>query len=197
MTTISSSTTSSTAYKVAADTTVTLILQTGSGPTTAVTIDGSQNVTFAKGFTVGATAAPAFSAYYTGSGQAISPTTWTKLQINTEEFDTANCFDSTTNYRFTPTVAGYYQINANVEAASGVSLCPSIYKNGTEFNRGANLTGGGSTTVVTGSQVSALIYFNGSSDYVELYLYIVNSGNSTSPTGIYRNYFQGFLARNA
>ena len=44
MTTISSSTTSSTAYKVAADTTGTLILQTGSGPTTAVTIDASQNV---------------------------------------------------------------------------------------------------------------------------------------------------------
>ena len=44
MSTISSSTTSSTAYKVAADTTGTLVLQTGATPTTAVTIDGSQNV---------------------------------------------------------------------------------------------------------------------------------------------------------
>jgi len=44
MSTISSSTTSSTAYKVAADTTGTLVLQTGATPTTAVTIDGSQQV---------------------------------------------------------------------------------------------------------------------------------------------------------
>ena len=44
MSTVSSSTTSSTAYKVAADTTGTLVLQTGATPTTAVTIDGSQNV---------------------------------------------------------------------------------------------------------------------------------------------------------
>jgi hypothetical protein len=47
MSTISASTTSTTAYKVTGDTTGTLVLQTGSGPTTAVTIDGSQNVTLA------------------------------------------------------------------------------------------------------------------------------------------------------
>lgn len=44
MSTISASTTSTTAYKVTADTTGTLVLQTGATPTTAVTIDGSQNV---------------------------------------------------------------------------------------------------------------------------------------------------------
>ena len=44
MSTISASTTSTTAYKVTADTTGTLVLQTGSSPTTAMTIDGSQNV---------------------------------------------------------------------------------------------------------------------------------------------------------
>lgn len=44
MSIISASTTSTTAYKVTADTTGTLVLQTGSTPTTAMTIDGSQNV---------------------------------------------------------------------------------------------------------------------------------------------------------
>jgi Chaperone of endosialidase len=44
MSTISASTTTTTAYKVAADTTGTLVFQTGATPTTAVTIDGSQNV---------------------------------------------------------------------------------------------------------------------------------------------------------
>ena len=44
MSTVSSSTTSTTGFKVTADTTGTLVLQTGATPTTAVTIDGSQNV---------------------------------------------------------------------------------------------------------------------------------------------------------
>ena len=44
MSIVSCSTTTTTAYKVTADTTGTLVLQTGSTPTTAVTIDGSQNV---------------------------------------------------------------------------------------------------------------------------------------------------------
>ena len=48
MSTISASTTTTTAYKVTADTTGTLVLQTGATPTTAVTIDASQNVTFAN-----------------------------------------------------------------------------------------------------------------------------------------------------
>jgi hypothetical protein len=44
MSTISASTTSTTAYKVTADTTGALVLQTGATPTTAMTIDASQNV---------------------------------------------------------------------------------------------------------------------------------------------------------
>jgi hypothetical protein len=47
MSTISVSTATNTAYKVTADTTGTLVLQTGATPTTAVTIDGSQNSAFA------------------------------------------------------------------------------------------------------------------------------------------------------
>jgi hypothetical protein len=44
MSTISASTTTTNAYVVTADTTGTLVLQTGATPTTAVTINGSQNV---------------------------------------------------------------------------------------------------------------------------------------------------------
>jgi hypothetical protein len=50
MSTISASTTSSTAYVVSADTTGALVLQTGATPTTAVTIDASQNITTANRF---------------------------------------------------------------------------------------------------------------------------------------------------
>jgi hypothetical protein len=44
MSTIAASTTTTTAYTVTADTTGTLVLQTGATPTTAMTIDSSQNV---------------------------------------------------------------------------------------------------------------------------------------------------------
>jgi hypothetical protein len=47
MSVVSCSTTSTTAYKVTADTTGNLVLQTGSGPTTAVTIDTAQNTVLA------------------------------------------------------------------------------------------------------------------------------------------------------
>jgi len=47
MTTIKSSTTTTTAYSVEADTTGALVIQTGAAPTTAVTIGSDQSVTFA------------------------------------------------------------------------------------------------------------------------------------------------------
>jgi hypothetical protein len=57
MSTISASTTSTTAYKVTADTTGTLVFQTGATPTTALTIGSDQSVTFAgaQTYTGGAT----------------------------------------------------------------------------------------------------------------------------------------------
>jgi hypothetical protein len=51
MTTISASTTLNTGYNVTSDTTGTLVFKTGASPTTAMTIDGSQNTTFAGSVT--------------------------------------------------------------------------------------------------------------------------------------------------
>jgi len=50
MSTIKSSTTLTTAYSVEADTTGALVIQTGATPTTALTIDASQNITTANKF---------------------------------------------------------------------------------------------------------------------------------------------------
>ena len=189
MSTVSSSTTSTTAYKVTADTTGTLVLQTGSTPTTAVTIDGSQNVTFAKGFTVGATAAPAFSAYI-NVNQSIATATFTKVQFNTEEFDTNSNYDNATNYRFTPTVAGYYQVNSVVnKTASSVEIQTIIYKNGSAFKSGND------NSSSYGASVSALVYMNGTTDYVEIYTYFSTSGLTTATVS--GTYFQAAMVRSA
>jgi len=120
---------------------------------------------------------PAFSALPNAS-QNFSTSTWTKVQFNSEEFDTNNNYDSTTNFRFTPTVAGYYQING-VVGITGTSMTQficAIYKNNAEYKRGVQLTlsAGVSNSACT---VSAIVYFNGSTDYVEIYGF----GIGTSP----------------
>jgi hypothetical protein len=159
----------------------------------AVTIDSAQNVTFAKGFTVGATAAPAFSAYRSGANQTVTTNTVTKVQLNFEEFDTNSNFDNVTNYRFTPTVAGYYQISGAVGLnGTNTRIYCSIYKNGSEYFRGID-----SSVNLSQVNVSALVYFNGSTDYIELYVLGVFSGTSDVPSGQKYVYLTGAMVRSA
>ena len=115
---------------------------------------------------------PAFSAYYSGSAQTPAANTWTKLIFNTEDFDTANCFDSTTNYRFTPNVAGYYQINlistVGQNGATTTNYYASIYKNGSTYAN--TLTGDVPNGSYSNQSISIVLYLNGSTDYVEAYI---------------------------
>jgi hypothetical protein len=159
---------------------------TGTG---AVVLGTSPTITGAT-ITVASTAAPAFSAY-AGSIQSVTTLVYTKLQMNTEEFDTNSNFDSTTNYRFTPTVAGYYFITISGNPNSTVTdILVAIYKNGAAFKYGTQA----STTV--GVLTTALIYLNGSTDYVEAYGRLVGTTPSWYSGAPYQ-YFQGFLARSA
>lgn len=132
---------------------------------------------------------PAFGVYAGGS-QSISAGSFTKVQWNTEVFDTNSCFD-TTNYRFTPNVAGYYQINSHVDSAAGSSeTIVSIYKNGSELNRGFDQKSSN-----TGSVVSSVVYCNGSTDYIEIYVYF---GSNTTVHNTYnRTFFNGAMIRAA
>jgi hypothetical protein len=133
---------------------------------------------------------PAFSAYL-GSAQTLSSGTFTKIQCNTEEFDTNSNYN-TVNHRFTPTVAGYYQFNASIGVVTTqTGILIAFYKNGGYFKQVQN-TGSVSTSTTSGS---ALIYCNGSTDYVEMYG-LLNVGQGIQ-TGIEITYFQGFLARAA
>jgi hypothetical protein len=145
--------------------------------------------------TVASTAAPAFSAYQS-TLQSIANSTFAKLALQTEEFDTNSNYDNVTNYRFTPTVAGYYQVNGAFGTASAAaSLLCSVYKNGADFKRGTQ----SGTAANSGEQsvVAAVIYMNGSTDYVEIYAYQNSGAAINSSASINRTYFQAFLARSA
>ena len=159
-----------------------------------VTVSGS-TITLGGNLVQAATAAPAFSAY-AGSTQSISNASFTKVQCNTEEFDTNSNYDNATNYRFTPTVAGYYQVSGSVAgAAAYAQLLASIYKNGSEFKRGAQA--GSAGAYLYQASVSAIIYLNGSTDYVELYAYQQSGGSGTINNGQALTYFQAAMVRSA
>lgn len=140
---------------------------------------------------------PAFSAYANNS-QSCNDSSFTKIQINTVEFDTNSNFNTST-YTFTPNVTGYYQINGCVALNPGAALSymiPFIYKNGTRYKDG-NLTFE-STTLGQWANVSSLVYFNGTTDNVSLYMYHTGSGTAlTTQVGINYTYFNGSMFRSA
>lgn len=131
---------------------------------------------------------PAFSAYPSGS-QSLTGSTLTKVQFNVEEFDTNNCFDSTTNYRFTPTVAGYYQFNLAVAVAAVVGVQAAIYKNGSIYQYG-NYAPSGNWSVA-----SVALYLNGTTDYVEGYIF--SAGTASTLSGVNLQRFSGAMVRGA
>jgi hypothetical protein len=140
---------------------------------------------------------PAFSAYLS-TNQSLSNSTFTKVAFNTVSnpgYNINSNYD-TTNYRFLPTVAGYYFFNSCIFAsvsANRISL--AFYKNGSNFIQpitlGTNNNGGG-TICATG-----LIYCNGSTDYVESWAYQEQGSTTTIISNQNITFFQGFLARTA
>jgi hypothetical protein len=126
---------------------------------------------------------PTFNAYV-GTSQAISAATFTVCNVNTEVFDTNSCFDTGT-YRFTPTVAGYYQVNAQACFQTAATLLiASIFKSG---NRGVVEGLVWTTLGLTVVSCAGIVYMNGSTDYLDLRVYsdsvpntIVDGKNNTA-----------------
>jgi hypothetical protein len=142
---------------------------------------------------------PTFSTY-SNVGQTLSNGTSTKIQYNVENWDTNSNYDPSTNYRFTPTVAGYYQINASTRisgstASGGAETFLAIYKNGSIFRRGTNWYGFTSTYMTVAC--SSLVYCNGSTDYIEIYVYNNTGSSSTVSNNETITYFDGAFVRSA
>jgi hypothetical protein len=177
--------------------------------TTVLTLPTANGTVLTTANTFAAGTGPAFSAYGNIS-QSISSGTATKISFNLEEFDTNSNYDSTTNYRFTPTVAGYYQVNVacRYESSAAVTnngeILIQIRKNGSAYKRGWNSSGqltsimsttGGATYLI--AQCNSIVYLNGSTDYVEGWFY-QNTGNTqTLRADIEISYFQAAMIRSA
>jgi hypothetical protein len=132
---------------------------------------------------IGGTNTPAFEAHLSGSDQNLLVNVDTKIQFNTEVFDTDSCYDNTTNYRFTPTVAGKYFVYTTFRVTNTQSslqyLIGRLKKNGSVYktliqddrnNYGyqASLT------------INAIVDMNGTTDYLEGFAQVGVQGGTIS-----------------
>jgi|9_EtaG_2_1085328.scaffolds.fasta_scaffold00626_30 hypothetical protein len=139
----------------------------------SITLNGSA-VSLGGSATVGGDNTPAFAAYKSSADQSLSGGGDVKIQYNNEIFDSSNCYDNSTNYRFTPNVAGkyFFQASAYVDQNGG-SGCMEI--------AGIKIKKNGSTVAKQRSdyrsekirtqtqQISVVLDMNGTSDYVEAF----------------------------
>jgi len=127
---------------------------------------------------------------YRNAAQSIGGTTSEKILIDTISFDTEGVVDIA-NSRIIPNLAGYYQVsgNARFTIPYGEHFFCSIFKNGERVSAGAYFRSGSSGQGI--SNVSDLVYMNGTTDYLELYIW--NSYSSALPLAVGRS-FQNYIS---
>ena len=138
---------------------------------------------------------PTFLAYGTsGAFQTIPASTATKIAYSLELYDTNSNYD-VANYRFLPTVAGYYLVVASVAWYPSGSLNNlNIYVNGSLYIGGSSWI----QNTYNGIQqlTSGIIPMNGSTDYVEIYGYQNGAvGLNVYANGTTGSIFQAVLLR--
>ena len=142
---------------------------------------------------------PAFRVHL-NTDQTISNFTDTKIEFDSLRYDVGGYFDNVTNYRYTPLIAGYYNITMGFQSASAQDLDDHIswiYKNGKQETQSRmHLTGVSNDDLYASIIVAKdIIHFNGVDDYVEFYARL-SSEDGSSPVindGIARTYAMGHL----
>jgi hypothetical protein len=182
-------------------TSITLTNATGLPVATGISGLGT-GVASALGIAVGSaggfvTNGPVFRAYVDTAQTITSSGTQQKVTFGTETFDSNSNFASS---RFTPTVAGYYQLNAAVRISGGSSTGETmlvIWKNGSEYARGTNQSGTEQGASFYSMQVSDIAVANGSTDYFEIYIQQTSGVSRDITAGSNISHFSGCMIRGA
>ena len=153
--------------------------------------DGAGNLTTQK------TNYPAFEAYKSSAQTGLSSGTWTKMQFNTERFDTNNMYDNSTNYRFTPTVAGKYHTYLFGDLYSdtvyqGYVFNVAIYKNGSILYYAPNNANPSYDEYERTVSLTATIDMNGTTDYLEGYARMNTGSGTWAINGAAYSYFGAY-----
>ena len=139
---------------------------------------------------------PSFRAFRS-STQSISDNTSTKVQFDSETFDTDNTFDNSTNYRFTPGVSGKYfvftQICCTASSSNVLNFALALMKkNGSEIARN-NVDPDDSYRNNQAYPFFATIVEMNTTDYIEVFAQIdVSSGTPQIGDGTSQTYFGAY-----
>ena len=185
------------------------IINTGTGVVTvdgdgSETINGSTDITLNPndsiilncnstiwvGPTISGNNKPSFSVHRNNINQN-NITSIDKIEWTTEEFDTNSDFDVTTNYRFTPTVAGKYQMSVMIQwSPSGASdvLLIYIYKNGASYKTSRIQV---ASTGLVSMPLSTVVDANGTTDYFEIFAQNVTNDTSDIQGAAVDSYWTG------
>ena len=109
--------------------------------------------------------------------QIVANATSTKIQFNNKILDTDNCYDNTTNYRFTPTTAGQYFIGGLLRfqsSATATQCFLMIKKNGSGLAQSYY-----TNQYYNGHGIHIITNMNGSTDYIEFFAHH-NFGSNTN-----------------
>ena len=151
----------------------------------------------ASGF--GGVNTPCFLAYLSAN-QDVSNEVLTKCAFNTEVYDVGGCYDNSSNYRFTPTTAGKYMIYGKIHMQSPGGYL-SYAKNYLKFNGESSYPAMAGIQTYTqeviddsGIQVSQILEFDGTDDYVEMFGVGGHNQGDVRFAGVnrYYSFFGGF-----
>ena len=148
----------------------------------------------------GGITANAFLARNNGTAtQSLPASTFTKLTVITEELDPAGWYDGA-NQRFQPNVSGVYlvgmgaQVTMGGSANDGTSLIAEIRKNGSPFAHAARgwITKTSVNNGNLGVSGTVVVPLNGTSDYVEPFVWQSDGGARSTVAGAERQFFWGY-----
>ena len=128
---------------------------------------------------------------YQSSTQSIPDNTWTTVNLQTEVVDSHGMFAAN---KFTPTVAGYYFIsgqaalNGSTNALYGASRLWDGSSNLAQFISIPGATSAAAHTL----PVNAVLYFNGTTDYVEMQANHIQGSSKNLIATVDRTYLSGW-----
>jgi len=125
---------------------------------------------------------------YLGSNQTVPTSTFTKILIDTENWDAQDEFDPTTNNRFTAKETGWYSAGGCVlydPSTDGARYITLLYKNGASYANSNAVPGG---TSANGAVLSDKVYLE-AGDYLELYTYHTAGADQTANAGSNATWF--------
>lgn len=139
---------------------------------------------------------PGFAAYL-GSSQTITTvSTWETVDIDTEEWDTDDAFNTTT-FRFTPLIPGIYLFIVSAQISSlavGKRFALRILRNGSNSRQGPVI----SSNSATAHQLTMSVIFeaDGIDDYFEFQIWQDDSTSESIVSGASATRFQAFRIGN-